>query len=151
MHLYNWWMRNILKFTFNEALNEAQLVEHVCLLGTALCTPCHFMHIGVNMMVVKESDGSWTRNEYPAAPLAEYVANGFRNEPAWTSAKKVRQQPCGTVYRPGEKVAYGCGYKWEPLLTKAGVNKQNLKLAKITGSNLKRNEHAHFLGSNLFF
>merc|ERR1719454_1653729 len=105
-------MRNTIKMYFNEAGTEAQLIEHVCLFGTGLCTPCHFMHGVTNMMAVKEPDGSWTRNEYPTGGYGAYIMNGLKNDPVWTSQKRPRT--CGSVYRGPEKMPpYGCGYKRE--------------------------------------
>ena len=72
MPLYHPWMRNVMHFHFNEALNEAQVLENVCLLGTNLCITCHFMHSTVNMMMVKEGD-AWIRNDYPVSAQEHFL------------------------------------------------------------------------------
>ena len=91
------------------------------------------------------SDGSWTRNEYVVSP-SEYIKRGLYNEPAWTNKKLPRQ--CGTAYPA--PLQYSSGYKWEPLYSAAkGVHKGNLKLAQVTGDDIKLSAHASFLSSLL--
>jgi hypothetical protein len=85
------------------------------------------------------------------ASFTEYVKNGFRNEPAWTSKKLPRVG--GSVYSWG-KWGFPAGYKWELLLSKDGVRSSILKRAKLTGSVVKQSMHVLFpggyLGENFF-
>ena len=98
MPLYHPWMRNVMHFHFNEALNEAQVLENVCLLGTNLCITCHFMHSTVNMMMVKEGDG-WIRNDYPVSHR-----NIFCTMPCLHGAPSCPHRACaGFIHRVCEK------------------------------------------------